>query len=78
MKRSALRLLKVKLQTPGEESTQQKQGNLVFTHMTRSTGSHSTEMHLKTQDPKLLQTVQINLKLTEADDMRNVLNVMAC
>ena len=54
----------------------QIQGDFVFTYTTRTAGSHTVEMRLVDQDHTLCQTG--NLKLTEAEEMRNVLNVLAC
>jgi hypothetical protein len=55
----------------------QKQGDDVFTHMIRTAGSHTGEMRLKDKDPTLFQRVHTdNAKLTEAEEVRNVLDVL--
>ena len=51
----------------------------VFTYMLRTAGSHTAEMRLMDQDPSLLQRMHTdNIKFPEAEEMRNVLNVLAC
>jgi len=51
----------------------------VFTYILRTAGSHNAERRLTEQDTTLLQRMQTdNIKFREAEEMRNVLNVLAC